>query len=131
MNSNNYNSGIELNVSIVSIISAIYQHIPYDRHTCINHEKYYDVIDYTDGTYRGELPNSGYVMPTEEAEQRCKYLHDKYRNIETKFGLVRARDLLAPIKKETYISDAAVRWANRNPFSVKEMREFQRSLWGW
>ena len=99
MNSNNYNSGIELNVSIVSIISAIYQHIPYDRHTCINHEKYYDVIDYTDGTYRGELPNSGYVMPTHEAEARCRYLHDKYRKVEQEFGLVRDGDYEEVLEK--------------------------------
>ena len=92
MNSNNYNSGTELNFNVSNIETSNSNYTSKSVLVCINHEKHYDSIDYSEGIYKGGLRNSGYVMPNEEAEARCRYLHNKYRVVNPKLGMVRASD---------------------------------------
>lgn len=130
MNSNNYNSGTEINFDISNIESLYWIQEHETRLITLNHEKQYSSLDFSEGGFCSPSYNNGFVMSNYDAESRCRYLHNKYRKNTTKLGLVRTSDLVVPIKKETYISYSAIKWHDINPFSVKEMSEFQSSLWG-
>tara|TARA_R110000824_G_scaffold114411_1_gene264919 strand:- start:253 stop:708 length:456 start_codon:yes stop_codon:yes gene_type:complete len=81
MNSNNYNSGLELNIDI-SNIESMYWIQPHEtRSITIDHSRSYDSVSHEDSGVRcASSNNSGFVMSNYDAESRCRYLNDKYKS---------------------------------------------------